>query len=441
MRPANPQLTRDRARLAAGLRSNNSRPKLRTTPRPGRSLPKSFTSPSVKRVTPWRSSARHSAKRANNSREIRRRGGAGQHFGQGRGVAQPEVEALPGHRVQRLRGIADEHDAPGDRIRGARQHQRIRVALADSRKAADAPAESAEQLRREGRFIERHEFRGARGAHRPDHCVAAAGDRQHGQRTGGCESLEGIARIGPVGRGVHDDGDLLVVFDVRVDAGAGAQHRAGTIGGDRHRRANAGVIAAAGQFEQHRVITQRRGPDLRGNGERHVGRLAQGLPQDAADGAIRHHVAEGGNPLLGGIQARHAESTGIRNVDGANRRRLGCHRRPHAQALENLARAVAQRGGALIETGLRRRIRRHTFDEQGAQFRVAQCQREAGTDHAAADDCDIVSIMDWLSRESHHATDAMSLSMATASFGTPSVSTSQPSRVTTTSSSMRMPMP
>ena len=41
----------------------------------------------------------------------------------------------------------------------------------------------------------------------------------------------------------------------------------------------------------------------------------------------------------------------------------------------------------------------------------------------------------------HHATDAMSRSMATASLGTPSVSTSQPSRVTTTSSSMRMPMP
>ena len=35
MRPANPQLTRDSARLAAGLRSNSSRPKLRTTPRPG----------------------------------------------------------------------------------------------------------------------------------------------------------------------------------------------------------------------------------------------------------------------------------------------------------------------------------------------------------------------------------------------------------------------
>ncbi len=36
MRPAKPQLTRDSARLAAGLRSNSSRPKLRTSRNPGR---------------------------------------------------------------------------------------------------------------------------------------------------------------------------------------------------------------------------------------------------------------------------------------------------------------------------------------------------------------------------------------------------------------------
>ena len=36
MRPAKPQLTRDNARLAAGLRSNSSKPKLRTRPTPGR---------------------------------------------------------------------------------------------------------------------------------------------------------------------------------------------------------------------------------------------------------------------------------------------------------------------------------------------------------------------------------------------------------------------
>ncbi len=63
MRPANPQLTRDSARLAVGLRSNSSSPKLRTRPKPGRSLPNSFTRLSVKRVTPRRSSSRQAAKR------------------------------------------------------------------------------------------------------------------------------------------------------------------------------------------------------------------------------------------------------------------------------------------------------------------------------------------------------------------------------------------
>ena len=35
MRPAKPQLTRDSARLAVGLRSNSSNPKLRTSETPG----------------------------------------------------------------------------------------------------------------------------------------------------------------------------------------------------------------------------------------------------------------------------------------------------------------------------------------------------------------------------------------------------------------------
>jgi hypothetical protein len=61
MRPAKPQLTRDSARLAEGDRSNSSSPKFRTSPAPGNSLPNSFTRPSVNRVTPRRSSARHAA--------------------------------------------------------------------------------------------------------------------------------------------------------------------------------------------------------------------------------------------------------------------------------------------------------------------------------------------------------------------------------------------
>ncbi len=67
MRPANPQLTRDSARLAVGLRSNSSNPKLRIADSPGRSLPKSFTRLSVNLVTPLRSSSRHAAKRASSA--------------------------------------------------------------------------------------------------------------------------------------------------------------------------------------------------------------------------------------------------------------------------------------------------------------------------------------------------------------------------------------
>ncbi len=78
---------------------------------PGRSSPKSFTRPSVKRVTPVRSPARHPAKRASSPAAPASAGSAGDQLREHRRIAQPQVEALAGHRVQRLRGVADQHRA------------------------------------------------------------------------------------------------------------------------------------------------------------------------------------------------------------------------------------------------------------------------------------------------------------------------------------------
>ena len=88
----------------------------------------------------------------------------------------------------------------------------------------------------------------------------------------------------------------------------------------------------------------------------------------------------------------------MERIGAASRR----HRRPHAQGFEDLPRAVAERRGALIEARLRGRIRRHALDEQHAQLRRAQRQREARADHAAADDRDVVLFHAGLSRDRRH---------------------------------------
>ena len=74
--------------------------------------------------------------------------------------------------------------------------------------------------------------------------------------------------------------------------------------------------------------------------------------------------------------------------------------------------------------------------EQHPQRRVLQRQRQTRAHHAAADDGDIARACRRM--RSHHAA-AISASISSAALGTSSVSTSQPARVTTTSSSMRTP--
>jgi hypothetical protein len=75
----------------------------------------SFTSWSVKAIMPRRSAA--AALRE--LREQRLRPGIarrGDQFGQRGRVAQSEVEALGGHRVQRLRGVTDQRHALGAQL-------------------------------------------------------------------------------------------------------------------------------------------------------------------------------------------------------------------------------------------------------------------------------------------------------------------------------------
>ncbi len=78
------------------------------------------------------------------------------HFGERRNVAQPEVEALSGNRVQGMHCIADQRQARRDGLLRAQQLQRVGVAGADLTEAPQPVTKTVLQACQEGRIVERH---------------------------------------------------------------------------------------------------------------------------------------------------------------------------------------------------------------------------------------------------------------------------------------------
>ena len=139
--------------------------------------------------------------------------------------------------------------------------------------------------------------------------------------------------------------------------------------------------------------------------------------------------------MISGIEPRKAEMTGVRDMNLAYGGRAGRDLIPDPEGAQDLARAVAQGGAAIIETRLRGAVGGHRLDQQHLLARGGQRQRQARPDHAAADDGDIAALR---GRGFHAA--AINASICSGSLGASSVSTSQPPRVTATSSSMRTPI-
>ena len=99
-----------------------------------------------------------------------------------RDVAQREIEPLPRHGVQAQRRIADQHGARAVNRAARDARERVEMALADAREAAETLAERRLQLgakRVDGQ--RRHPRRVAFGQ-RPDHGRAAARERQERNR-------------------------------------------------------------------------------------------------------------------------------------------------------------------------------------------------------------------------------------------------------------------
>ena len=117
--PAKPALTRASALFAGGARSNSSKPKLRSDaharPRIAEQLDQAIGEPDDAGAI-LRAPAGEALEQLRRCPD--RRGDAGQQLGKHRRIAQSQVESLARHRMQRLRRVADQHRARGDRCRG-----------------------------------------------------------------------------------------------------------------------------------------------------------------------------------------------------------------------------------------------------------------------------------------------------------------------------------
>src|SRR5690606_35709050 len=116
---------------------------------------------------------------------------------------------------------------------------------------------------------------------------------------------------------------------------------------------------------------------------------------------------------------------------------------PQPERGEDPLRAVRERRDPGIEARLLEPRRVARFDEHGTAAGCGERDRERRADEPASDDQDI-AVETALHATAHAALPSAvptARSTSSASTGSSAVSTSQPWRVTTTSSSMRMPMP
>ncbi len=128
-----------------------------------------------------------------------------------------------------------------------------------------------------------------------------------------------------------------------------------------------------------------------------------------------------------------AGATALGNMDLADRGGGGGQRFPQVQGLEDAAGSLRQGQGAVVIAGVCADRQRRGLDQTDPQILTVQRAGQAGADHAAANDQQIVVHIVHLPSRIH-------ASMSSMALGAASVSTSGSSAVTSTSSSMRMPI-
>jgi hypothetical protein len=247
-----------------------------------------------------------------------------------------------------------------------------------------------------------------------------------------------------LGQNVADQRDLLVIPAAGTDAGGLAQRRTCTVGGDREPGFNDAGRAIDLALQLLHVLLQSHRADFGGrqNGDRRL--LTQTTPQRRTHHAIHNDEAERVEALLLRVDASKAKAPLIGNVDAPDRCGLAFHQRPNPELFENASTAVRQCSTAVIEARLLGGTEGSRLDQRDRKSQLRQCERETRADQTAARDGDIdtqrlsvaLGVVDCT--DSTHA--FISFSMSSACLASAPVSTSLPSLVTATSSSMRTPI-
>src|SRR6185295_15588406 len=128
-----------------------------------------------------------------------------QHLSQFPRVAQSEIEALAGNRVQRLRGVSDRKNSGCGIDLALAQGKRESRAGADRAEISESTAKDPAQPREEIRIGKPEQLGSSRRAHAPHQGVAVP-EREQSERPFGREAFPGDAGSRPFGRDFSDDG-------------------------------------------------------------------------------------------------------------------------------------------------------------------------------------------------------------------------------------------
>src|SRR5690606_5133955 len=130
-------------------------------------------------------------------------------------VAQRQVQALRGDRMQRVRGVADERDAAFGLLRGDDARERPRLAATDALDRAEPLAE--QRVHAPGELIVRQfEYLPCVSPRQgPDERAARIREGQQRERAVRAEALPRPASMVIARRDVGDDGCLAVLADRR----------------------------------------------------------------------------------------------------------------------------------------------------------------------------------------------------------------------------------
>ncbi len=342
-------------------------------------------------------------------------------------IAQGEIQALGGDRVQALRGSADQHTARRGDALGEDTLEHEAPTRGDGGQPAQPPAEPGLQFAEKGRVIHGQQACGLGRRARPDQCRTTVLHRQQREWTLGREAFVGDALMRPFRGDGAQQRRMAVVMTRGRNARLRAQVRLGTVGRDHEPRMQHARPVARTHLDLGVCIEAAAGTRL-GCQPRDAGQHCDARGEDLVDRLRGQHMAKHRHGRFAGIQHRHAEAPAFADVHLEDRLSHRTHRLPQAERGEDAARGFVECDGARIVAS---RHRAAGLDEGDADAVRGKRDGECRAHRPTADD-----------DHRRHATHARVIraSMAATDLGAASVNTSQPSRVTSTSSSMRTPM-